>query len=131
MKIMTFNVQHCKNYLTEEIDYELFGRTLCEIGADVVGINEIYGGGEGSRFGDQVARLAELGGYPYFTQWDPRGSKAEYEPYDTLLFQLTSDYDREGERVMFGDAGVCNFFIPAEKLKARDFSDILYTWDCG
>ncbi len=73
----------------------------------------------------------KLGGYPYFTQWDPRGSKAEYEVYDTLLLQLTSDYDRDGERVMFGDAGVCNFFIPAEKLKARDFSDILYTWDCG
>ena len=66
MKIMTFNVQHCKSYRTGEIDYDLFGRTLCDIGADVVGINEIYGGGEGSRFGDQAARLAELGGYPYF-----------------------------------------------------------------
>ncbi len=66
MKIMTFNVQHCKNYTTGEIDYELFGRTLREFDADVVGINEIYGGGEGSRFGDQVARLAELGGYADF-----------------------------------------------------------------
>ena len=66
MKIMTFNVQHCKCYRTGEIDYKLFGETLRQIGADVVGINEIYGGGEGSRFGDQVARLAELGGYPYF-----------------------------------------------------------------
>ena len=65
MKILTFNVQHCKNFTTGEVDYELFGRTLRQVGADVVGINEIYGGGEGSRFGDQVARLAELGGYPY------------------------------------------------------------------
>lgn len=80
MKIMTFNIQHCKNYLTEEIDYELFGRTLCEIDADVVGINEIYGGGEGSRFGDQVARLAEGGGYPYtyFARAISVGGKSPY-----------------------------------------------------
>lgn len=65
MKIMTFNVQHCMNYTTREIDYELFGRTLRESGADVVGINEIYSGGEESCYGNQVARLAERGGYGY------------------------------------------------------------------
>lgn len=72
----------------------------------------------------------KMGGYPYFTQEDPRGNDIDYSRYDTLLFQLDSDYSDGDIKVMFGDSGVCNFFIPAEKLKSRDFSDILYTWDC-
>ena len=72
----------------------------------------------------------KLGGYPCFTQCDPRENSAEYSKYDTLLLQIDSDYSNGGTKVMFGDSGVCNFFIPGEKLKNRDFSDILYTWDC-
>lgn len=72
----------------------------------------------------------KLGGYPCFIQCDPREGEEELQRYDTLLFQLASDYT-ENEKVMFGDGGVCNFFIPSENLKNRDFSDILYTWDCG
>ncbi len=29
-----------------------------------------------------------------------------------------------------GDGGVINFLIPHEKLKKRDFSDVLFWWDC-
>jgi len=29
-----------------------------------------------------------------------------------------------------GDAGVLNFFINREKLKNKDFTEILYNWDC-
>ena len=72
----------------------------------------------------------KLGGYPCFTQEDPRGDHSRYSTYDTLLFQLDSDYNGKDIKVMFGDSGVCNFFIPREKLERHDFSDILYTWDC-
>ena len=72
----------------------------------------------------------KLGGFPCFTQEDPRDDNFDYHKYDTLLFQLDSDYTSEDTKVMFGDSGVCNFFIPSEKLKRHDFSDILYTWDC-
>lgn len=71
----------------------------------------------------------KIGGYPYFTQTDPR----EYEPlqkYDYLLFQLDTDDDDRGDRVMWGDSGIGNFFISTEKLKNLDFSDVLYNWDC-
>ena len=52
---------------------------------------------------------SKLGGYPFFTQYDVR--EDNYEQYDTLLFQLTST-DVNGKcAVMFGDCGVCNFFI--------------------
>lgn len=64
----------------------------------------------------------KLLGYPFFTQTDPR---EENSPYNTLLFQLdTSDF------VMWGDSGIANFFINEKKLKNKDFSDILYNWDC-
>ena len=71
----------------------------------------------------------KVGGYPYFTQSDPRDEKM-LEYYDFLLFQLDTD-DLDGEDVvMWGDCGIGNFFINSEKLKQCDFSDILYNWDC-
>ncbi|WP_430535312.1 YwqG family protein [Listeria rocourtiae] len=80
---------------------------------------------------DKIDRLYELdssssqlGGYPFFTQEDPRlGEEKEY--HDTLLFQLDSD-----DKIMWGDMGVGNFFINLEDLKRKDFSNVLYNWDC-
>lgn len=67
----------------------------------------------------------KLLGYPAFTQEDPRFNNSKYEEYNTLLFQLDS---KDG--IMWGDAGVCKFFINKENLKKKDFSKILYKWDC-
>ena len=69
-----------------------------------------------------------MGGYPFFTQIDPRDEDSAQ--YDTLLFQLDTDF-RPGIGVMWGDVGVGNFFINREALKRLDFSDVLYNWDCG
>lgn len=71
----------------------------------------------------------KIGGYPYFTQSDPRNEKM-LEYYDFLLFQLDTDYIGEEDVVMWGDSGIGNFFINSEKLKNQDFSDVLYNWDC-
>lgn len=71
----------------------------------------------------------KVGGYPYFTQSDPRDEKM-LEYYDFLLFQLDTDYIDNEDVVMWGDSGVGNFFINSEKLKNQDFSDVLYNWDC-
>lgn len=73
----------------------------------------------------------KLSGCSCFAQEDIRDYGNEYAKYDFLLLQLVSDYDNKQEKTMFGDAGVCNFFIPSQNLKNKDFSDILYTWDCG
>ena len=72
-------------------------------------------------------------GYPAFTQDDPRcdeeepasGHDCTLRHYDTLLLQIDSDSD-----IMWGDSGVCNFFINSANLGRLDFSDVLYTWDC-
>lgn len=62
-------------------------------------------------------------GYPAFTQYDPR--HAQYTRYDTLLLQIDS-----GDEIMWGDAGVANFFINKKDLLNKDFNNILYNWDC-
>lgn len=70
-----------------------------------------------------------VGGYADFTQDDPRAARESLRKYDTTLLKIDSVY-RGDTRIEFGDAGICNFLIPHEKLKACDFSDVLYWWDC-
>ena len=42
LRLMTFNVQHCENYVTREIDYCLYARVMLQYAPDVIGVNEIY-----------------------------------------------------------------------------------------
>ena len=72
-------------------------------------------------------------GYPYFTQCDPREGKEALQRFDTMLLQIDSEYSNQNPdyEIMWGDAGVANFFISGEALKRGDFSEIMYTWDCG
>lgn len=76
-----------------------------------------------------------IGGSPCFEETDPRADHPEWQGYDTLLLQLvTHEATRKGDRVHeihmeFGHEGGCQFFISAEKLRAKDFSDVLYWWD--
>ena len=73
----------------------------------------------------------QLGGYPYFTQYDPRYERdsTELTKYTEVLFQIDSQLDTEWD-MCWGDAGVRNFFISREDLEALDFSDLLYNFDC-
>ena len=68
----------------------------------------------------------KIGGYAFFTQYDPR-MQDEYKDYEYLLLQLDSD---DSIDMLWGDCGVANFFITKDDLKRRDFSKVLYTWDC-
>ena len=71
-------------------------------------------------------------GYPGFIQFDPRRDDEDMKCYDTLLLQIDSDMDEEGEDyVLWGDCGIANLFINKEALIKRDFSNILYNWDCS
>lgn len=68
-------------------------------------------------------------GSPLFLQADPR-SREKYGEFDTLLLQIDSMSADGKTQTQIGDDGVMQFFIPAENLKKRDFSKILYWWDC-
>ncbi len=62
MKIMTFNTQHCLNYVTRQIDFDVMAAAIRQCGADVVGLNEMRGAGPHPEFAPQVEILAEKTG---------------------------------------------------------------------
>ena len=74
---------------------------------------------------DKLYRSAghKMGGYSFFTQSDPR----DPDHPQMLLLQIDSDPVIES---MWGDMGVGHFFIEEADLRARDFSKVLYQWDC-
>jgi len=74
-------------------------------------------------------RVHQVGGNPSFFQGYPRYSYPEYEDY-ILLLQIDSDYYDETHNICWGDGGIGNFFIKPFQLKALDFSQVLYHWDC-
>lgn len=76
MKIMSFNTQHCLNFLEQKIDYEIMSEAIKRVGADIVGLNEMFDGGENVRYDYQTKILSELTGLDnwYFAKaiddWD-------------------------------------------------------------
>lgn len=81
MKIMSFNTQHCKNYITQKIDFEVMAKAIKDCGADIVGLNEIRGKGIHPEFTDQTEILSKLTGLNnhYFAKaikfkWGPYGN---------------------------------------------------------
>lgn len=97
--------------------------------------NQIMGADFFGRFGQKKWELMhqlgqavrshphKIGGYAHFAQDDPRNPELPME----LLFQLGSD---EAIQCMWGDMGIANFFICHEALERRDFSRVMYNWDC-
>jgi uncharacterized protein YwqG len=67
----------------------------------------------------------KMGGYAYFTQYDPRDYEKGVKDH-ILLFQMDSS-----DTIMWGDVGVGNFFIDPADLAKKDFSRVLYNWDCA
>lgn len=66
-----------------------------------------------------------VGGHPSFTQEDIRGNR-HYAEYDYVLLSMGSIEDV----VVFGDDGIGAFFIRPEDLRKRDFTKVLWNWDC-
>ena len=62
MKIMTFNTQHCLNYITRQVDYEIMAQTIRDQGADICGLNEMFSSGNPSSYPNQTKNLSELSG---------------------------------------------------------------------
>ena len=66
MKIMSFNTQHCLNYIEKVIDPEIMAKAILDCSADVVGLNEMRGCGSHAEYTAQVEKLSELTGMKYF-----------------------------------------------------------------
>lgn len=66
----------------------------------------------------------KMGGYAFFTQEDPRMYNTSIKGH-RLLFQLDTD-----QGILWGDMGISNFFISKEDLENRNFSNVIFNWDC-
>ena len=66
MKIMTFNTQHCENYITKKIDFEAMAKVITDFDADFAGLNEMRGEGPVSGYTAQTEKLSELTKMPYY-----------------------------------------------------------------
>jgi uncharacterized protein YwqG len=69
----------------------------------------------------------KIGGYAHFIQVDVRTLAPPQEKW-LLLLQL--DHAKNAD-IVWGDGGVGNFFIEQNDLRNRDFSRVVYNWDCG
>lgn len=80
MKIMTFNTQHCLNYLERKIDFEIMANAIKRCGADIVGLNEMRDESENAEYDAQTAILSELTGleHHYFAKAIKFGGKDPY-----------------------------------------------------
>ena len=66
MKMMSFNTQHCLNYLEQKIDFEIMAKAILACDADIVVLNEMRGQVSHPDYTAQIERLAELTGMPAF-----------------------------------------------------------------
>ncbi len=60
VKIMTFNIQHCRNYLKDMIDHELMANVIRDMDADICGLNEVRGRGNSAEYTAQAETLGSL-----------------------------------------------------------------------
>ncbi len=79
--------------------------------------------------------IVSLGGFPSFVQGDIRSNHEEYRKYDTTILVISSDpcpfvNGKYAPKIAWGDDGCANFMMPIESLKKKDFSQVLYDWDC-
>lgn len=74
--------------------------------------------------GDEPPLTHHVGGHPVFTQGDFR-EPDRFGDYDRTLLRLTSD-----RNLIWGDCGEAVFLIRRHDLLARDFSSVIFYWDC-
>ncbi len=66
MKIMTFNILHCMDYMTKKIDFPKFADEILSSGADFAGLNEVRGQGFIKDYTAQAKKLGKLTGMNYY-----------------------------------------------------------------
>ena len=66
IKVMSYNTQHCLNYVTQEIDYDIIADTIKNCGADIIGLQEMRNESEADGYDHQAKILAEKLGFSYY-----------------------------------------------------------------
>ena len=75
------------------------------------------------------APAIRLGGYPSFTQNDPRDPLERHGGSSLGEFPLLTIESTTG--IMWGDVGIGQFLMHESDLRRLDFSKVVYNWDCS
>ena len=59
IQVMSYNTQHCLNFLTRKIDYAIMADTIRNCGADIIGLQEMRDEGAQAGYEAQAKILAE------------------------------------------------------------------------
>ena len=121
MKVMTFNIQHAKNYLEGHIDIPLMAKTIKDLGADIVALQEVYGMGETAVFNGQAEKIAEILGYHcyfaeaiYINNHGPYGNAilSKYEITEAKTVKVPPAEHKPGRYFEDRCLGICNINTP-------------------
>ena len=66
LKVTSYNILHCEDWLKEKIDYDAFAELIDSFGADVMGLNEVHGEGDWEEYDEQAQILGEKIGCNYY-----------------------------------------------------------------
>ena len=66
IKFMSYNTQHCLNFITREIDFDIIADTIKKCEADIIGLQEIREEGQDANYQSQAKIIAEKLGYHYY-----------------------------------------------------------------
>ena len=86
LRVLTFNIQHCRSYIyrdEDRIDFDLFVDTIRCFDPDIVGLNEVRGEGSHPAYTAQAKYLAEKLGYHYY--FYPALNIGGYGPYGNAI----------------------------------------------
>ncbi len=83
IKVMTFNIQHCRNFISTKIDTEAVSAAIAGTRAQICGLNEVRSQGTRDDYTDQTATLsAQLG---FFGAFLPSDMIYGTEPYGNAV----------------------------------------------
>ncbi len=110
MKVMSFNTQHCMNYITKEIDYQIMADAILQCEADIVGLQEMRYEDPESDFTRQTEKLAELTGmkYSYFAKavnivdddgWFGNGFISRIPIVETITIPIPDPVEKRGDQL--------------------------------
>lgn len=66
IKFMSYNTQHCLNFITRKIDFDIIADTIKKCEADIIGLQEICDEGQDADYQSQAKIIAEKLGYHYY-----------------------------------------------------------------
>lgn len=66
IKVMSYNTQHCLNYVTREIDFDIMADTIKKCEADIIGFQEMRDESDHIEYDAQAKIIAEKLGFNYY-----------------------------------------------------------------